>query len=178
MGLPVAMGTDGFSSADYGLAIAVNGILIVAVQIPVTRYIQHRDPRRLLIISALLAGYGFGLTAFAGSVAVYALTICVWTLAEIVNAPTQTGLVVRLSPVHGRGRYQGMYTLSWSVAAFAGPLVGGLTLDHLGRDAVWAGCAVVGTIAGAGYCLLLRPRPALAVPLPLDTAPARTTSPS
>ncbi|MFI6053928.1 MDR family MFS transporter [Streptomyces violascens] len=156
VGLPVAMGTDGFSSADFGLAIAVNGILIVAVQIPVTRYIQHRDPRRLLIISALLAGYGFGLTAFAGSVAVYALTICVWTLAEIVNAPTQTGLVVRLSPVHGRGRYQGVYTMSWSVAALVAPLMSGYVIDHFGAEWLWGTCAVLGSVAALGYWVLMR----------------------
>uniref|UniRef100_A0AAU2V4Y0 MFS transporter n=1 Tax=Streptomyces sp. NBC_00003 TaxID=2903608 RepID=A0AAU2V4Y0_9ACTN len=164
VGLPVAMGTDGFSSADFGLAIAVNGILIVAVQIPVTRYIQHRDPRRLLIISALLAGYGFGLTAFAGSVAVYALTICVWTLAEIVNAPTQTGLVVRLSPVHGRGRYQGIYTMSWSVAALVAPLMSGYVIDHFGAGWLWGTCAVLGTGAAVGYWALMRGLPAETVP--------------
>ncbi|WP_309032876.1 MDR family MFS transporter, partial [Streptomyces alfalfae] len=48
VGLPVAMGEAGFSAADYGLAIAVNGLLIVVLQIPVTRFIEHRDPRRLL----------------------------------------------------------------------------------------------------------------------------------
>ncbi|MFK8907572.1 MDR family MFS transporter [Streptomyces sp. YS-3] len=156
VGLPVAMGADGFSSADFGLAIAVNGVLIVALQIPVTRAIEHRDPRRLLIVSALLAGYGFGLTAFAGSVAVYALTICVWTLAEIVNSPTQTGLVVRLSPVHGRGRYQGVYTMSWSVAALIAPLLSGFVVDRFGADWLWAACAVLGTVAAAGYALLMR----------------------
>ena len=82
-----------------------SGVLIVALQIPVTRLIEHRDPKRLLVVSSLLAGYGFGLTVFAGSVGVFALTVCVWTLGEMINAPTQTGLVVRLSPVHGRGRY-------------------------------------------------------------------------
>ncbi|MFE4860894.1 MDR family MFS transporter [Streptomyces sp. NPDC056670] len=159
VGLPVAMGTDGFSSADFGLAIAVNGILIVAVQIPVTRYIQHRDPRRLLMVSALLAGYGFGLTAFAGSVAVYALTICVWTLAEIVNAPIQTGLVVRLSPVHGRGRYQGVYTMSWSVAALVAPLMSGYVIDHFGAGWLWGTCAVLGSVTAAGYWGLMRSLP-------------------
>ncbi len=160
VGLPVAMGTDGFSSADFGLAIAVNGILIVAVQIPVTRYIQHRDPRRLLVVSALLAGYGFGLTAFAGSVAVYALTICVWTLAEIVNAPTQTGLVVRLSPTHGRGRYQGVYTMSWSVAALVAPLLSGYVIDHFGAGWLWGTCAVLGMVTAVGYWGLMRSLPA------------------
>ncbi|MEV7426977.1 MFS transporter [Streptomyces sp. NPDC091212] len=156
MGLPVAMGADGFTSADYGLAIAVNGVLIVVMQIPVTRLIQHRDPRRLLIVSSLFAGYGFGLTIFAGSIAVYALTVCVWTLAEIVNAPTQTGLVVRLSPVHGRGRYQGMYTMSWSVAALVAPLMSGFVIDHYGADWLWGACAVLGTAAALGYWLLMR----------------------
>ncbi|MEU5714919.1 MFS transporter [Streptomyces sp. NPDC020403] len=156
VGLPVAMGTDGLSSSDYGTAVAVNGVLIVALQIPVTRFIQHRDPRRLLILSSLLAGYGFGLTAFAGSVGVYALTVSVWTLAEIVNAPTQTGIVVQLSPAHGRGRYQGMYTMSWSVAALIAPLMSGFVIDHYGAAWLWGACAVVGTIAAIGYWLLMR----------------------
>lgn len=64
VGLPVAMGEAGFTPSDYGTAIAVNGFLIVALQIPVTRLIEHRDAKRLLVVSSILAGYGFGLTAF------------------------------------------------------------------------------------------------------------------
>ncbi|HEX5565386.1 MDR family MFS transporter [Streptomyces sp. H28] len=156
VGLPVAMGAAGFTPADYGMAIAVNGVLIVVLQIPVTRFIEHRDPGRLLVISSLLAGYGFGLTAFAGSVGVFALTVCVWTLAEIVNAPTQTGLVVRLSPLHGRGRYQGMYTMSWAVASLVAPLMSGFVIDRFGAEWLWGTCAVIGTVAGLGYALLMR----------------------
>ncbi|MFI9614365.1 MDR family MFS transporter [Streptomyces sp. NPDC052023] len=155
VGLPIAMGEAGFTPADYGMALAVNGVLIVALQIPVTRYIEHRDPRRLLIISSLLAGYGFGLTAFAGSVALFALTVCVWTLAEIVMAPTQTGLVVALSPDHGRGRYQGMHTMSWSVAGLIAPLMSGVVIDRYGAQWLWGICAVVGTAAAFGYAVLM-----------------------
>ncbi|WP_327709714.1 MFS transporter [Streptomyces sp. NBC_00464] len=159
VGLPVAMGADGFSSSDFGTAVAVNGVLIVVLQIPVTRFIQSRDPRRLLVVSSLLAGYGFGLTAFAGSVAVYALTICVWTIAEIVNAPVQNGLVVQLAPAHGRGRYQGMYTLSWSAAALVAPLMSGVVIDRFGAGWLWGTCAVLGTAAAFGYWLLMRSLP-------------------
>ncbi|NUP18236.1 MAG: MFS transporter [Streptomyces sp.] len=173
VGLPVAMGEEGFSPADYGLAIAVNGVLIVALQIPVTRFIEHRDPRRLLVLSSLLAGYGFGLTAFAGSVGVFALTVCVWTLGEMLNAPTQTGLVVRLSPAHGRGRYQGMYTLSWSVAALVAPLMSGFVIDHYGAEWLWGLCAVVGTVAAVGYGVLMRRLPAES-PAAADVTPAGT----
>ncbi|WP_221348284.1 MDR family MFS transporter [Streptomyces beigongshangae] len=159
VGLPVAMGTAGFTPADYGLVMAVNGALIVVLQLPVTRLIQHRDPRHLLVVSSLLAGYGFGLTAFAGSVGVFALTVCVWTLAEIVNAPTQTSIVVRLSPTRGRGRYQGMYTMSWSVAALVAPLMSGVVIDRYGAAWLWGVCAAVGTVAGVGYGALMRKLP-------------------
>ncbi|MFE5867502.1 MDR family MFS transporter [Streptomyces roseifaciens] len=158
--LPVAMADGGFSTKDYGTAIAVNGVLIVAVQIPVTRFLEHRDPRLLLVLAALLGGYGFGLTAFAGSLAVYMLTVCVWTLAEIINSPIQMGLVARLSPTHGRGRYQGMYTLSWAAASLVAPIAGGTVIDRFGADALWAGCAVVGTVTAVGYWLLMRRLPA------------------
>ena len=159
LGLPVAMGDAGFSAADYGTAIAVNGFLIVALQIPLTRFIEHRDPRRLLVISSVLAGYGFGLTAFAGSVGVFTLTVCVWTIGEMINAPTQSGLIVRLSPAHGRGRYQGMYTMSWAVASLVAPLMSGYVIDQYGADWLWGACAVIGTVAGVGYGLLMRRLP-------------------
>ncbi|MFB7257330.1 MDR family MFS transporter [Streptomyces nojiriensis] len=156
VGLPVAMGSAGFSPRDYGLVIAVNGLLIVLLQIPVTAFIERRDPQKLLVVSALLAGYGFALTAFAGPVWAYALTVCVWTLAEIVNSPTQMSLVVRLSPVHGRGRYQGVYNLSWAVAALVAPLMAGFLIDRYGADWLWGATGVLGTVAAAGYWLLMR----------------------
>ncbi|MFD3807420.1 MDR family MFS transporter [Streptomyces sp. NPDC058611] len=160
-GLPLAMGAAGFSTGDYGLVIAVNGVLIVLLQIPVTRFIEHRDPQRLLVLSALLAGYGFGLTAFGGSLGVIALTVCVWTLAEIINSPTQMGLVVRLSPLHGRGRYQGMYTMSWAVASLVAPLLAGWVIDRFGAEWLWGTTAVLGTVAGLGYWVLMRNLPAV-----------------
>ncbi|MFI9721316.1 MDR family MFS transporter [Streptomyces sp. NPDC052396] len=159
MALPVTMGRDGLSSGDYGTVVAVNGFLIVALQIPVTRFIEHRSPQRLLTVSALLAGYGFGLTAVAGSIPFYMLTVGIWTLGEIINSPTQTGLVARLSPTHGRGRYQGVFSLSWTLAGLVSPLAGGAVIDHFGPDTLWAGCAVLGTVAAAGYTLLMRELP-------------------
>ncbi|GAA2915203.1 hypothetical protein GCM10020221_08640 [Streptomyces thioluteus] len=83
--------------------MAVNGVLIVALQIPVTRLIEHRDPAAAADPSRPCSpGRGIGLTGLAGSMPAYMLTIAVWTLAEIINSPTQMGLVTRLSPLHTR----------------------------------------------------------------------------
>ncbi|OEV11537.1 transporter, partial [Streptomyces nanshensis] len=61
--LPISMGEQGLTSTDFGTVIALNGVLIVLLQLPLTRFIQDRDPAKLLIVSALLTGYGFGLNA-------------------------------------------------------------------------------------------------------------------
>ncbi|WP_330331734.1 MFS transporter [Streptomyces sp. NBC_00536] len=158
-GLPLAMGAAGFTPGEYGMVIALNGVLIVLLQIPVTRLIEHRDPQKLLVASALLAGYGFGMTAFGGSLGVIALTVCVWTVAEIINSPTQMGLVARLSPTHGRGRYQGMYTMSWAVASLIAPLTAGFVIDRFGAGWLWGAMVVLGSVAGLGYWMLMRNLP-------------------
>ncbi|WP_094192129.1 MDR family MFS transporter [Streptomyces katrae] len=173
LGLPVTMGAAGFAPGEYGLVIAVNGVLIVALQLPVTRFIEDRDPRRLLVVSSLLVGYGFALTAFAGPLWSYALTVCVWTLAEIVNAPTQMSLVVRLSPVRGRGRYQGMYTMSWAVASLVAPLMSGFVIDRWGAGWLWASTGALGTVAAGGYWFLMR-----GLPSEPDGDPARASAPA
>ncbi|MFF3491458.1 MDR family MFS transporter [Streptomyces sp. NPDC002795] len=179
VGLPIVMGENGLSSSDVGLVAAVNGVVIVALQIPLTRFIERRDPGRLLTVSSLLIGYGFALTALAGSLAAYALTVVVWTLGEMINAPTQSGLVARLSPAEGRGRYQGVYTMSWSAAALVAPLAGGWVIDSAGAGWLWAGCAALGTVTAVGYWVLMRglsdeepSRPVVAAPVEAENSPA------
>jgi MFS family permease len=158
IGLPIAMGQDGMNSTDFGVVISVNGILIVLLQIPLTQLVTRRSPARLLSFGALLFGAGLGLTGFAGSIPVYALTVCVWTMGEIIYMPTSSAAVAKLSPPHARGRYSGIMGLSWSVANFTGPLLGGFVIDQAGTGALWAGCAVIGAVAAAGYLTLLRER--------------------
>ncbi|MFE3107945.1 MDR family MFS transporter [Kitasatospora indigofera] len=167
--LAVDMGQAGISSSRYGLVIGLNGLLIVLLQIPVTRLMEGRNRTALLVAGALLTGWGFGLTALAGSSATFfAVTVAIWTIGEIMNAPTMMGLVAELSPAHARGRYQGVYSLSWSLASFLGPAAGGLLLQYAGGGAVWGACAVCGTLAAAGYLVVggRTPAPSVTVAVP------------
>jgi MFS family permease len=180
-GLPIAMGVDGFSTAAFGLVTAVNCVLVLALQLPAAAALHGRDLRWPLIASALLAGYGFGLTAFAHSLGGYVATVGVWTLAEVVAAPAQASLVVQISPVHARASYQGLNSAAWSAAGAIAPLLSGLAIAQLGAGWLWGGCAVVGTVAGFGYWLLVRALPVTgSTDRPNESLPAtdaRTPSP-
>ncbi|MFJ8040620.1 MDR family MFS transporter [Kitasatospora sp. NPDC096147] len=155
--LAVDMGQAGVPASQYGLVIGLNGALIVLLQLPVTRLMAGRNRTGLLVASSLLIGWGFGLTMFAGSSAwFFALTVAIWTIGEIVNAPTMMALVAELAPADARGRYQGVYSLSWSLAMFLGPAGGALLLQYGGGVAAWGTCALLGTAAAAGFLLLGR----------------------
>ncbi|MFJ4806021.1 MDR family MFS transporter [Streptomyces murinus] len=157
--LPITMGQEGLSSTDYGLVLSLNGLAIVVLQIPLTRVVRNKNPLHVVAVAALLCGYGFGLTALADSLPLYAATVLIWTLGEILFAPVSMQVVARLSPDDARGRYQGMYGLAWSLAALVTPVASGVVLDHLGADVIWITCAVIGTTAAVGYALLARTLP-------------------
>jgi MFS family permease len=152
------MGHQGFSPSDYGLVVSLNGVLIVLLQIPLTRLVQGRNRAAMLCTASLLTGCGFGLTAFAGTAWFYALTVTVWSAGEMLRVPAGTALVAELSPVHARGRYQGVYSLAWSGAAFVAPLTAGLLLAVSGGDAVWLACTLLGAVTAVGFVWLLRGR--------------------
>lgn len=172
--LPVTMGMEGFSSADYGVVIGVNGLVVVLCQIPVNWGLRRVKPITVLIVASLLTGFGFGLTGLANAVPIYIVTVCIWTLGEIMHNPTSMALAAALAPPTARGRYQGVYSLSWSGATFAGPLLGGFLIDGFGADALWAGCAVVGTVAAIGYWLLRNQlADVIAPPTPVEAEPER-----
>lgn len=149
--LPIAMEQDGLSPATFGTVIALNGVLIVSGQLFVPRIIQGRNRSRVLALAALITGAGFGLTAFADAAWFYALTVLIWTLGEMLNSPSNSTLIAELSPEALRGRYQGVFSLSWSLAGFAAPILGGLVWERAGDGVLWLGCAVLAVVVAAGH---------------------------
>ncbi|MGW5669450.1 MDR family MFS transporter, partial [Micromonospora sp. NPDC003776] len=151
--LPIAMGDSGLSPATYGSVIALNGVLIVFGQLFVPRLIKGRSRSHVLALAAVVTGVGFGLTAFAGTAWFYGLTVLVWTVGEMLNSPSNSTLIAELSPAALRGRYQGVFSLSWQLAGATAPILGGLLREHAGNTTLWLGCALVGGVVAVAHLI-------------------------
>ncbi|WP_433127476.1 MDR family MFS transporter [Micromonospora sp. CA-240977] len=149
--LPIAMGDDGLSPATYGSVIALNGVLIVVGQLFVPRLIRGRSRSHVLALASVVMGVGFGLTAFAGTAWFYGLTVLIWTVGEMLNSPSNSTLIAELSPAELRGRYQGVFSLSWQIAGASAPILGGLVREHAGNDTLWYGCAALGALTAVAH---------------------------
>jgi MFS family permease len=151
--LPLAMRLQGLSPQEYGLAMALNGLLIIALQPLVSGWLGKHDPCTVLAGGFAIVGLGFGLTALAGSVVAYAATVVVWTLGEIVTAGLGAAIVADLAPASMRGRYSGAYGAVWSAAYLLGPL-GGTRLLALGAPVLWVTCGLMGGGTALGLLAL------------------------
>ena len=151
--LPLAMRLQGLSPQEYGLAMAVNGIVIVALQPWVSGWLGRHDHCAVLAVGFVVVGLGFGLTALAGSVLAYAATVVVWTLGEIITAGLGAAIVADLAPPSMRGRYSGAYGAMWSAACLLGPL-GGTRLLALSPAVLWCTCGLLATASAAGLLVL------------------------
>ncbi len=156
--LPVDMARHGFGPATYGRVIAVNGVLIVLLQPPATRLLSRLDPGRVLAAGSALVGLGYGGYALARSAWQYAAATAVWSLGEILVLPVAATVVAGLSPSDLRGRYQGLYSLTFGAAMFASPVLGAAVLERLGAGALWAACLGLSLLVALGHLAAGRAR--------------------
>lgn len=158
--LPVDMRDHGVQPVTYGWLLAINGIMIVLLQPTAIRVVLRYRRSRVLALAALLQGVGFGLTGAGHTTAWYALTVVVWTVAELLYSPVSPAVVADAAPTRLRGVYQGTYSMAWGASTCLAPALGSLVLGRFGSVTLWSSCF--------GVCLL-------AVGLHLRRGPSDTT---
>ena len=152
--LPLVFGDDGLGPGTYGLAIGLNGVLIVLLQPLLLGVLGRRRRGPLLLAAVALQGLGFGLTAFADDVPMHLVAITVWTVGEVLQAGQLGALVAALAPVELRGRYMGAFGFSFGAAAFLAPALGEQVLARAGEGALCGGSFLVCLASGAGLWLV------------------------
>ena len=169
--LPIDMQAHGLGPREYGAAIAVNGFLIILTTIPISTMAAKWPRFETVAIASVLMGLGFGFTALATNLPLFALSVAIWTLGEIAATSVGPTIIADLSPVELRGLYQGIFGAAWGWSYFVGPLAGGWIYENWGSSALWVGCLVVGFVTALGYLALSAParrQMARSQPLPTD----------
>ena len=143
----------GFSDAMYGSLLTLNGLMVVALQYPVTRTLQRITKKTALILGSCMYAIGYFSMSLVGPYPVALAAMAVVTLGEMTIAPTTLGVVGEMSPATWRGRYMGFYGLSETIGVSTGPLLGGILLDGFpnGRVPIWGVIGGAALLAAAGF---------------------------
>ncbi|QDQ10868.1 MFS transporter [Streptomyces spectabilis] len=145
--LPVDLGRHGLDTGFYGWLLAVNGGLILLLELPVTLALRGRRPLRIVGGGVLLVGAGYGVLALGVGAGTAVAMMALLTAGEILYKTTATAYVADSAPAHAQGRFQSLYSgASVSGVVLAGPLGG--ALYEVAPGALWPVCAALAGLAG------------------------------
>ncbi|MBN2240751.1 MAG: MFS transporter [Dehalococcoidales bacterium] len=143
----------GFTTAEYGLLLTINGLLVVFLQYPVALGISKIRKARALVMGGILYGIGYLVMSATNAYYIAAIAMFIITMGEITFSPVATAVAGELAPEQQRGRYMGFFGWSETIGMSFAPLIGGLFLDTFTTNpgCVWFPIAGFSFLAAAGF---------------------------
>lgn len=140
----------------YGLIAATNAVMVVSLQYVTTQITKRHRPLAMAALGGGIYTLAVGSVALATGFWGFWGSMVFMTIGELILVPTATTYAANLAPADMRGRYMGLYGLSWNIATGLGPLYGGVLNDNLGPRFIWLGGSVIGAMGVMLYLLLGR----------------------
>jgi len=145
--------TVGISRSQLGILYAINGFMVVFLQLPISSLLRRVSLTGQLASGALVYAIGYFLVGLAAGFPFLVFCMVVITIGEMMISPPSLALVANLSSPEAYGRYMGIfgffYTSGWSL----GPTLGGLLLDVFASRPlmIWTGISLLAMVAGLLY---------------------------
>ncbi len=155
--LPISLTqTHGLAPATWGLLFAMNPIVIVLLQMRVTRWTTGVSRGAKLAAGVLLMASPYLLLEASAVLPVVIVVLLIVVLGEMLWAPASEALIANLAPPGLRGVYLGTANAASWLGLSLAPAVGLQTRAAFGDAAMWILIAAVGATGAALYLLAWR----------------------
>ncbi len=147
----------GLKDSQMGYLLSLNGLLVVAFQIPAVNLFA--GVRLTLAIGAgcILYAVGYAAVGWAGGMAGLIIAVVILSGAEILVPSAVQALAANMSPESVRGRWIGILGLSRQIGSALGPVIGCSAMEYAagrGLAGHWLGVSAVAIMAGIGFLFL------------------------
>jgi predicted MFS family arabinose efflux permease len=145
-----------FSETKIGLLLAINGLIIVLMEMPFIRSMEHVNRNMvmisvgssLLIISFLCLLLGMHLTIFA------VLFIVLMSFSEMFAMPFMTNYAVSKPTEDRRGQYMALYSMAYGIAHVVAPMGSLFIADLFGFSVLYWSLLILSFIVAAGFFMI------------------------
>ncbi len=145
---------------DLGYIWALNGILVVILQLPLLRVMTGKGNSMVWRgVGVLFYAGGFVVLSAVPSLGILLLSMTISTVGEDFLSPTTQAIVTTIAPGYLKGSYIGVYNLIIASGSFAGALVGLWLLYALRNfgSTYWDYIAVGSLLVAFLYMAISRP---------------------
>ncbi|MFD7029156.1 MFS transporter [Streptomyces sp. NPDC059917] len=145
---PVFLADHGFDARVFGFAVALNGAVVLLLEMPAAVALRAHPPLRVIGAGLLLVGAGYGALVLGAGVAAAVTMMLLLSVGEILYKTTATAYVADRAPEHAVGRFQSLYAGVSVSGVVLGPPLGGALYDAA-PGLLWPVCALLAGGAGA-----------------------------
>lgn len=128
---------------------AINGIIVVMFQIPITRFFRHTSAYTLSAFGCLFMGIGFSLIIINLGYFIAIISVIVWSIGELLLFPSAFDIMLELGG-NNKGKNMGLYQSTFSISSFVGPSIGTIVYE-INSYFIWFFCIILGIFSFFGY---------------------------
>ncbi len=143
----------GISKKQLGLLFAMNGLMVVLLQIPITRLLRPIRLTIQLVLGSIIYAIGYFFVGLVSTFGLFIVAIIIITTGENFVSPPALSITANLAPPGRTGRYMGIYGFASTVGWSLGPAVGGTLLDLAKPDFIysWGAISALAIISAIGF---------------------------
>lgn len=145
-----------FSEVKIGILLALNGFLVVILEMPIVKALENYKRFMVLIASgciSLAVSYIF-LGANLGGLFAAVSYIVFATLSEILAMPFMINYAVSRPKPDRQGQYMALYSIAYGIAHIFAPLGGMYIADRLGFSNLYWTMTIASLFLAGGFYLL------------------------
>lgn len=145
----------GLDESHLGLLMTLNAVLILLFEMVLTRWAERFQTLAVIGVGAFLSGVSMAVLPLGKSAMLAVIAMIIWTGGEMLFTPFAGGWVANRAGEKHRGKYMGLYTMTWGVGFIVAPASGAWVYEHLGPEVLWYGLGALGALIWTG-CEVLR----------------------
>jgi predicted MFS family arabinose efflux permease len=142
-----------YSENKIGLLLALNGVIVVLVEMPLVQALQNYKPKANIValgcfsISIALAI----LLLSRGNLFFVAIYVVAITMSEVFAMPQMMSYALSLPIKERQGQYSALYSIGYGISIILAPIVGLSGAQYFGFTNVYLAVIVCATILGIAF---------------------------
>ena len=126
------------SERQIGLLMMFNGLIVAVVEMILVYRLEKRwNVYRTISIGGLLLAATYLCLPFIGGFAAFTLIIVLVSFSEMLAMPFMNSFRNLKSSIASRGQYAALYSMAWSSAQTALPILATQTIANFGYNTLW-----------------------------------------
>ncbi|NVM44091.1 MAG: MFS transporter [Candidatus Lokiarchaeota archaeon] len=138
----------------FGVLLAMNALMVVIFQFPITRLTSKFAPMKMMAFGTLLYMIGFGMYGFISEPYLFFVAMAILTAGEMIVIPVSQATVAIFATEDKRGRYMAVYGFHWSIPTLFGVSAASFVYFYIEPKWVWYFAGILSLIAIIGFWLL------------------------